>query len=144
MREVPLRKTCLSVIALILFSALCHAENLIPVMTDGEPYMMEYDADSVTRSGSVVHLQTKITDSVNGTVLRYSMEIDCQKLNARNTRVAMYDPGADSPYFENDIDLPIPDIPGSFHGPVHSHDVRISGQYDVILQSIKKPRHRGD
>lgn len=83
-------------------------------MTDGEPYMMEYDADSVTRSGSVVHLQTKITDSVNGTVFRYSMEIDCQKLNARNTRVAMYDPGADSPYFENDIDLPIPDIPGSF------------------------------
>ena len=114
MREVPLRKTCLSVIALILFSALCHAENLIPVMTDGEPYMMEYDADSVTRSGSVVHLQTKITDSVNGTVLRYSMEIDCQKLNARNTRVALYDPGGDPPYFENDIDLPIPDIPGSF------------------------------
>ena len=112
--EVSLRRTCFSFIALILFSALCHAENRIPVMTDGEPYMMEYDADSVTRSGSVVHLQTKITDSVNGTVFRYSMEIDCQKLNARNTRVAMYDPGADSPYFENDIDLPIPDIPGSF------------------------------
>ena len=52
MREVPLRKTCLSVIALILFSALCHAENLIPVMTDGEPYMMEYDADSL----SLIHI----------------------------------------------------------------------------------------
>lgn len=112
--EVSLKKTYLSFIALILFSALCHAENRIPVMTDGEPYLMEYDADSVTRSGSVVHLQTKITDSVNGTVFRYSMEIDCQKLNARNTRVSLYDPGADSPYFENDIDLPIPDIPGSF------------------------------
>ena len=83
-------------------------------MTDDESYTMEYDADSVTRSGSLVQLQTKITDSENGTVFRYSMEIDCQKLNARNTRVALYDPGTDFPYFENGIDLPIPDIPGSF------------------------------
>ena len=95
-------------------------------MTDGEPYTMEYDAGSVTRSGGIVHLQTKISDSVKGTVFRYIMEIDCQKLNARNIRVALFDPGANSPYFENDIDLPIP-------------DVRISGQYDVIRQSIKKP-----
>ncbi len=83
-------------------------------MTDGEPYTMEYDADSVTRSDSIINLQTKTSDSVNGTVFRYDMEIDCQTLNARNTRVSLYDPGSDSPYFENRIDLPIPDIPGSF------------------------------
>lgn len=83
-------------------------------MTDGEPYTMEYDADSVNKSDSIVELQTTITDSANGTVFRYNMEISCQTLKARNTRVALYDPGSDSPYFENGIDLPIPDIPGSF------------------------------
>lgn len=83
-------------------------------MTDGEPYTMEYDADSITRSEGIVHLQTKISDAGNGRIFRYDMEIDCQKQKARNTRVALYDPGSDSPYFENEIDLAIPDIPGSF------------------------------
>lgn len=83
-------------------------------MTDGEPYTMEYEADSITRSGSVTRLRTKITDVENGRIFRYDMEIDCQQPKARNTRVALYDPGTDSPYFEKEIDLPLPDIPGSF------------------------------
>ena len=83
-------------------------------MTGDEPYTMEYDACSVKRSGNTVTLKTKVTDSVNGTVFRYDMEIDCARLSARNTHLALYDPGSDCPYFEKDIDQPLPDIHDSF------------------------------